>query len=152
LCEIRTFSSISRFEHESQKKIASLPRPRPRFRPRFSDLSFHSQPCIHVTVSDLYIPRIGPPPLQQNRQIDGWNINRSKTHECGNWGCGHAFVVLGTFVLNFRYWFFAVGRLTQKCTGEGSVWKKYREGREDQLFKCFRKYFSLVKSQLIQPN
>ncbi len=45
LYEIRKFSSISRFEHESQKKVSSLPRPRPRFRPRFSDLSFHLQLC-----------------------------------------------------------------------------------------------------------
>ncbi len=45
LCEIRKFSSISRFEHDSQKKVTSMPRPRPWFRPRFSDLSFHLQPC-----------------------------------------------------------------------------------------------------------
>jgi hypothetical protein len=45
LCEIRKFSSISRFEHESQKKGASMPMPRPRFMPRFIDLSFHQQPC-----------------------------------------------------------------------------------------------------------
>ncbi len=50
LCEIRKFSSISRFEHESQKKVSSMPRPRPRFRPRFSDLSFHLQPCSVYSV------------------------------------------------------------------------------------------------------
>ncbi len=36
-------------------------------------LSPHFQ--IHVSVSDLYIPTIGPPIfLQQNRQTDGGNI------------------------------------------------------------------------------
>jgi hypothetical protein len=47
---------------------------------------------IHVSVSDLYIPRIGPHIfLQQNRQIDsGKYINRSQTHECGNWDWGRA--------------------------------------------------------------
>jgi hypothetical protein len=44
LCEIWKFSSISRFEHESQKKVASLPSLGLDSRPRFSDLSFHSQP------------------------------------------------------------------------------------------------------------
>ncbi len=43
LCKIRKFSPISWFEHESQKKVSSLPRPRPWFRPRFSDLSLHLQ-------------------------------------------------------------------------------------------------------------
>jgi hypothetical protein len=47
LCEIRKFSSISRFEHESQKKVASLPSLGLDSGPRFSDLSFHSQPCLH---------------------------------------------------------------------------------------------------------
>jgi hypothetical protein len=43
---------------------------------------------IHVSVSDLYIPRIGLPIwLQQNRQTDPGNkhINRSQIHECENW-------------------------------------------------------------------
>jgi hypothetical protein len=35
-------------------------------------------------------------------------INRSQTHECGNWGCGRAISFLGIFVSNFLYWFFAV--------------------------------------------
>ncbi len=55
LCEIRKFSSISRFEHEAQKKVTSLPRPRPRFRPRFSDLSFHSQPWTKLTVHFFWL-------------------------------------------------------------------------------------------------
>jgi hypothetical protein len=39
-------------------------------------LNFH----IHVSVSDLYIPRIGPHiSLQQNRQIDRGNIHKSLT-------------------------------------------------------------------------
>ena len=43
LCKIRTLSSISRFENESPKKLASLPSLGLDSRSRFSDLSFHSQ-------------------------------------------------------------------------------------------------------------
>jgi hypothetical protein len=48
--------------------------------------------------------------LQQNRQIDRWTIciNRSQTHECGNWDCGGAVPILGIVSSNVRYWFFAV--------------------------------------------
>ncbi len=47
--------------------------------------------CINVSVSYLYIPRIGLPVwLQQNRQTDpGNNINRSQIHECGNCDTEH---------------------------------------------------------------
>ena len=38
--------SISRFEHESQKKVASLPILGLDSRSRFSDLAFHSQPWL----------------------------------------------------------------------------------------------------------
>jgi hypothetical protein len=39
---------------------------------------------IHVSVSGLFIPRIGLPIwLQQNRQTNPWDyINRSQIHEC----------------------------------------------------------------------
>jgi hypothetical protein len=41
---------------------------------------------IHVSVSYLYIPRIGLPIwLKQNRQTNPGNINRSQIHECKNW-------------------------------------------------------------------
>ncbi len=43
---------------------------------------------IHVSVSDLYFPRIGLPILlQENMYVDGpWEyINRPQTHECGIW-------------------------------------------------------------------
>jgi hypothetical protein len=46
--------------------------------------NFHN----HVSVSDLYIPRIGPHfPLQQNRQTNPGNtyINSSQIYECRNW-------------------------------------------------------------------
>ncbi len=48
--------------------------------------------------------------LQQNRRADpSWEyINRSQTHECGNWDCGRAIPFLGIVVSNFRNWFFAV--------------------------------------------
>jgi hypothetical protein len=36
-------------------------------------------------------------------------INRSQTHECGNWDWGRAVPFLGIFVSNFRYCVFAVG-------------------------------------------
>ncbi len=31
-------------------------------------------------------------------------LNRSQTHECGNWDCGRAIPFLGIFVSNFWYW------------------------------------------------
>ncbi len=47
--------------------------------------------------------------LQQNRHIGSCEcINRSQTHECENRDCGRAIPFLGIFVLNVRYWFFAV--------------------------------------------
>jgi hypothetical protein len=65
---------------------------------------------IHVSVSDLYSPRIGPHIfLQQNRQIERRNlINRSQTHECGDWDCGCSVPFLRIFVSNFRCRFFEV--------------------------------------------
>jgi hypothetical protein len=44
---------------------------------------------IHASVSDLYIPMIGLPILLEEicRPILGlYCVNRSQTHECGNWG------------------------------------------------------------------
>ncbi len=46
-------------------------------------------PHIHVSVSGLYIPTIGLPILlQENMWTDPgiYTVNRSQTHECGNWG------------------------------------------------------------------
>ncbi len=61
---------------------------------------------IHVSVSDLYIPRIGPHIfLQQNRQTDRGKKNRSQTYECGYWDW---ISLLGIFVTNFQYCVFAV--------------------------------------------
>ncbi len=61
--------------------------------------------------------------LQQNRQIDRGNmyINRSQTHECGNWDCGRAIPFLEIFVSNFQYWFFAVQTLSTCCTVRGRL-------------------------------
>ncbi len=60
---------------------------------------------IHVSVSDLYIPTIGPPIfLQQIREY----INRSQNHGCMNWDCSRAVPFLGIFVSNFRYCVFAL--------------------------------------------
>jgi hypothetical protein len=69
---------------------------------------------IHVPVSYWYIPRIVPHIfLQQNRQTDHGNmyIDRSQTHECGNWDWGRTIPFLGIFFSNFRYWVFEVHRL-----------------------------------------
>jgi hypothetical protein len=78
-----------------------------------------------VCVSDLYIPRIGPHIfLQQNMQTDprSWDIyiNRTQTHECGNWDCDCSIPFLGIFVSNFRYFVFAV------CAPEVYFLKKFR--------------------------
>ncbi len=67
-------------------------------------------PCFHiqVSVSDLYIPRIGPHISCSRIRADrSWEyINCSQTHECGNWDCGRALCTfLGIFVSSFRYWF-----------------------------------------------
>jgi hypothetical protein len=48
---------------------------------------------IHASVRDLYITTIGLPILlEEICTVDrSWGyINRSQTHECGNWGLGHA--------------------------------------------------------------
>ena len=65
---------------------------------------------IHVSASDVYSQDRSTYFLQQNIQADqSWEyINRSLTHECGNWDCGHAIPFLRIFVSNFRYWFFAM--------------------------------------------
>ncbi len=63
--------------------------------------------CLWV----IYIQRICPHIfLQQNRQTDHGNIciNRSQTHDCGNWDWGRSIPYLGIFVSNFRYLIFAV--------------------------------------------
>jgi hypothetical protein len=56
---------------------------------------------IHVSVSDLCIPRTGLPNLMQsNKQTD--NINRSQIHECGNWEQGRPVSFLGIHKSDFR--------------------------------------------------
>jgi hypothetical protein len=53
---------------------------------------------IHVSVSDFYIPRIGPP-IVCSRNADGlWEyLNRTQKHECRNWDCGRAVPFLGVY-------------------------------------------------------
>jgi hypothetical protein len=42
---------------------------------------------IHVSVSELYIPTMGLPFCWRKYMDRSWEyINRSQTHECGNWG------------------------------------------------------------------
>ncbi len=64
---------------------------------------------IHVSVSDLYIPRIGPhiSSSRNGSSILGIII-RSQTHECGNWDLGPDIPFLGIFASNFWHLFFAV--------------------------------------------
>jgi hypothetical protein len=87
LWEIRKAASISSFEHESEKKGPRSLRPRQRSRPRFSDLSFHQQPCYRVRCISsvvivnlsaagskpyLNIFRIAPPSMGQIRYKGHW--------------------------------------------------------------------------------
>jgi hypothetical protein len=66
---------------------------------------------IHVSASDLYFLRIGPHiscSIIGRSMVGIYTVNRSQTHECGNWDCGGAIPFLGIFVLIFGYWFYAV--------------------------------------------
>jgi hypothetical protein len=66
---------------------------------------------IHVSVSDLYIPRISPhiSSSRKGRPIVGIvYIIRSQTHEWGNWDCDPDIPFLGIFASNFRHFFFLV--------------------------------------------
>ncbi len=79
----------------------------PRKESRSLSPNFH----IHVSVSDLYISRIGPHIfLQQIRQtvFGMYKSLRSQTHECGNWDWCRAIPFLWIFVSNFFYCVFAV--------------------------------------------
>ncbi len=77
---------------------------------------------IHVPVSDLYIPRIGP---HISCSRIGWEyINLSQTHEFVNWDCGRAIPFLGKFVSNFRYWFSAMYWMKAEKMVAGT-WQKH---------------------------
>ncbi len=70
---------------------------------------------IHVSVSDLYCPRIGLhiSSSKIGRPMVGiYSINHSQTHECGNWDWDPDIPFLGIFVSKFRYFVFAVQLLT----------------------------------------
>jgi hypothetical protein len=58
---------------------------------------------IQVSVSELYIPRIGAHIfLQQNRQTDTGNIQIAHRHiECWNWNWGRAIPFLGIHKMGF---------------------------------------------------
>jgi hypothetical protein len=72
---------------------------------------------IHVSVSDLYVPRIGPhiSSSRKGRPIVGIYINRSLTHECRNWDWDPDIPFLGIFVSNFRHFVFAVYGVLNFC-------------------------------------
>ncbi len=60
---------------------------------------------IHVSVSHLYIPRIGQPIFPAAEYADRlWEYTiRTQKHECRIWDCGRAVPVLGIYVSNFLY-------------------------------------------------
>jgi hypothetical protein len=71
-----TLASLQRHNKENSRQIF------PKKELRGLSPGFH----IHVSVSDLYISVIGLPILlQENMWTDPGNINRSQTHEYGNW-------------------------------------------------------------------
>jgi hypothetical protein len=57
----------------------------------------------HVSVSDLYIPTICLPILAAGKYVDRfWEyVNRSQTHECGNWDWRSAIPFLGIYKMGF---------------------------------------------------
>ena len=66
---------------------------------------------IHVSMSDLYIPRIGPhiSSSRKCRPIMGiLYIIGSQTHECGNWDWDPDIPFLGILASKFRCFVFAV--------------------------------------------
>ncbi len=68
-------------------------------------------PPSNESVSDLYMYYHRRSPFFCCRKYvnRSWEyINRSQTHEGGNWDWGRAILFLGIFVSNFQYWFFAV--------------------------------------------
>jgi hypothetical protein len=72
---------------------------------------------IHVSVSDLYIPTIGP---QTQYSTLGGPImeikNRSQIHECRNWERGRTTTFLRIFVSNFRYSVTQTNRSLGSCS------------------------------------
>ncbi len=81
---------------------------------------------IHVFVSDLYIPRIGPHIFPPAEKADpSWEyIIRSQTHECGNWDWGPDIPLLGIFVSIFRHFVFAACRARFNLNSEQRThWK-----------------------------
>jgi hypothetical protein len=61
---------------------------------------------IYISVRDLYISRISLPILLQEYVDRSWEyINRSQTHECGNWDWGRAIPRKGTHKWDCPYSF-----------------------------------------------
>jgi hypothetical protein len=69
-------STLQRHFNENSKQIF----------PEMKLCSLKPNSYIHVSVNDLYIPRIGRPILLQNRRPDRWNISRSQIHEAEKLG------------------------------------------------------------------
>ncbi len=87
---------------------------------------------IHVSVSDLYIPRIGTHISSSRKGRPSWEyIIRSQTHECGNWDWGPNSPFLGIFVSNFRHFVFAVWAHLN-CFVDFSCWCSTMKGEEEK--------------------
>ncbi len=87
-----------------------------------------------MSVRDLYIPRVGPH-ISCNRigrSIAGY-INRSQTHECGNWDCVAAQFLFWEYIYvsNFLHWFFAVRRYERNRGGQNEQSKEGRDKSEE---------------------
>ncbi len=73
---------------------------------------------IHVSVSDLYIPRIAPHISSSTigRSIVGIYKSLTDTHECGNWDWGRAIPFLGIFVFSVLCLCSVKAKIIQACT------------------------------------
>ncbi len=85
-------------------------------------------------------------------------VNRSQTHECGNWDCGRAIPFVGIFVSNFRHWFFAVYNTSHFCVGKNSIIINHAESNEFKFGKFYyllgnlegsrAKFFFVIDSEI----
>ncbi len=110
LCHFQRYASLCYSPQLSWELLAALQR-KSHFCIPFLGIARPQSQFPHLCVCDRFIYSRDRSTyfLQQNigRSILGiYCINRSQTHECGNWDCAIPF--LGIFVSNFRYWFFAV--------------------------------------------
>ena len=118
----------------------------------------------HISVRDLYISRIGLPILlQENMYVDrSWEyINRSQTHECGNWDWGHAIPRKGIHKWDFRCsvaLFIPIRKCVQAEAGGGreetvptGSWGGYPEISNTTLLQ-WKSYLCIPRKGIPQPR